>query len=77
MIIGTLASLSLCYAQVRGGGLALIVAATYLLWHFGSEAVKQWARWIGTGLCLASCLVFVVALLDLENLEYFSSGRLH
>lgn len=77
MIIGTLASLSLYYTQVRGGGLALIVAVIYLLWRSGSEAVKQRARRYGTGLCLASCLVFAVAILGSENLEHFCSGRLH
>ncbi len=72
-----LASISLGYAQVRSGSLALLVSGTYLLWPYCPEALKRWVRQPWTKLCLTSCLLFGLAVLCLGNPEQFSSGRLH
>lgn len=76
-VICILASTGLFYTQVRGGGLALLVGATYLLWHWLWDTSRWWIiQRYGTTLCFTSCL-FAIAALSLKNLEQFSSGRLH
>lgn len=78
IVISILISTSLFYTQVRGGGLALLVAAGYLLWRWRSDAIR---RWVGqrhqSKFFWTSCLFSIAALLSFRNLEQFSSGRLH
>ncbi len=76
-VICILASTALFYTQVRGGGLALLVALAYLLWRCLDDTARRWfVQRYGTKLFLTSC-VFAIAALSLKNLEHFSSGRLH
>ena len=76
-VISILVSTGLFYTQVRGGGLALLVAAAYLLWRWGDDAIRRWVVQRRLNLFLTSCVLAIAALLSLENLEQFSSGRLH
>lgn len=50
ILIGT----GLFYTQVRGGGLALLVAAAYLLWRCSSDTVQRWIL-DRHGIVLTSC----------------------
>ena len=77
-IVSILISASLFYTQVRGGVLALLVAAAYLLWRCLEDALRQ--RIVqnhGTKFFFISCLFAAIAIISLNNLEQFSSGRLH
>jgi len=75
-VIGVLTSTALLYTRVRGGIWALLVAATYLLWRYGRNPIRQWVVWpCSIGLLWISCLFAVAA--PFWELEQFSSGRLH
>lgn len=77
-VVSILISTSLFYTQVRGGALALLVAAAYLLWRCLDDSVKQRVVQGEIKLFFISCLFATIAtILSLKNLEQFSSGRLH